>query len=747
MSRMRPQHRAGPRWLASLVMVALMAGSVGAASARAASTPPVNLGEAATYAVLSGASVGNTVSAVGAPHTTLRGDLGVKADSQPTGFPPGLVTGITRIGATAAPAHADLVAAYSEVAARPGGAALAGQLAGLTLAPGLHSTVAAVSNTGTVTLDGGGDPNAVFVFKIGGALTMAVGAQVVLTNGTRASRVFWQVGGAAAVGANAKFAGTLMALDAVAMGAGTQVNGRALARNGAVSLDSNEFYSVPPAVTIAGGSPAITTDTTPTISGTTDVESPGTVTVTVGGQTLQASPVDGAWSVTSGLLENGSYPVTASVSDAAGNPGSAAQQLTVDTVLPVVTIDGPETAITNDATPTITGASDVAPGTKVLVTFPGQVRTALVQADGTWNVTPAALTDGTRTVSVTVEDPAGNDGTDAVELTVDTDAPAAAITGGVSALTNDATPSISGTAAVPPGSTVTMNLADETLYASVGNNGAWTVTAAALSDGPHRVVMSVSDPAGNRTTSSQVLTIDTVAPTVAISGGPEATTADVDPTLTGTSNAAPGTTVTVTIAGQTLTTLLQPNGTWNVTPNAIGEGTWKVLVSAPDPAGNVGSARQTLVIGAGPPPTPVETPTPVATAAPITTPPAAVSPVQTTTVAPSGAQKVTGSAGTIGIAITAPASGLVRATATGKVRIKGVKRAIVLTSRTAIIPSGQTLTLKIKPKGTKKVAAAALRRIRLAIKEGRSVVATITVRLVDSAGVTRVVTRKVKLKR
>lgn len=101
-------------------------------------------------------------------------DHTTQADAQPTGFGPGagVVTGTTRVGSTAAPAHTDLVAAYTEVAGRPGGTPLAGDLIGLTLAPGLHSSAAAVSNNGTVTLDGGGDPNAVFVFKIGGALTM-----------------------------------------------------------------------------------------------------------------------------------------------------------------------------------------------------------------------------------------------------------------------------------------------------------------------------------------------------------------------------------------------------------------------------------------------------------------------------------------------------------------------------------------------------------------------------------------------
>ena len=80
---------------------------------------PSSLPGPATYAVLSGASVGNTVSADGAPHTTLRGDLGVKANTQPTGFPPGEFTGDKHVGdAAASGAHADLVAAYTEVAAR-----------------------------------------------------------------------------------------------------------------------------------------------------------------------------------------------------------------------------------------------------------------------------------------------------------------------------------------------------------------------------------------------------------------------------------------------------------------------------------------------------------------------------------------------------------------------------------------------------------------------------------------------------
>ena len=236
----------------------------------------VTLGSASTYAALSGASIGNTVSAPGDPHTTLRGDLGVVANAQPTGFPPGVATGAVNVGnAAAAQAGTDALAAYNDIAARTGGATLAGALAGATITPGLYSIAGAASNTATVTLDGQGDPNAVFVFQVGGAMTTAALSHVVLVNGARASRVFWQVNGAGGIGAGATFAGTIIALNAVAVGNGTVVNGRVIALNGALTLDDNQVYSAPPVVTIGGGASAITTDTTPTISGTTDVDRAG----------------------------------------------------------------------------------------------------------------------------------------------------------------------------------------------------------------------------------------------------------------------------------------------------------------------------------------------------------------------------------------------------------------------------------------------------------------------------------------
>jgi hypothetical protein len=112
--------------------------------------------------------------------------------------------------------------------------------------------------------------------------------------------------------------------------------------------------------------------------------------------------------------------------------------------------------------------------------------------------------------------------------------------------------------------------------------------------------MSASDAAGNPASLTQTLTVDTIAPAIAITGGATATTTDLDPTISGTSVAAPGTTITVSIAGQIMTTLLQANGTWNATPTPVGQGTWQVLAAAPDPAGNVGRATQTLTIATDP---------------------------------------------------------------------------------------------------------------------------------------------------
>ncbi|MBK5333253.1 MAG: DUF3494 domain-containing protein, partial [Ilumatobacteraceae bacterium] len=353
----------------AVALVTMTGLSVVAQSTPAFATPPIilvapiDLGRAAPFAVLAGASVGNTATG---PVTIVRGDLGVfVASGAVTGFPPGLVNGTQHAsGATAVVnAHTDLLAAYTAAAGRPSDFALAPDLLGLTLFPGVHTYAGAVANTGTVTLDGGGQANAVFIFQIGAAFSAAASSHVVLTNGTQAKNVFWQVNGAGAIGATSDFAGTMMTAAAIGVGANSLFNGRALAETGAITTNSDQFYSGSPAITITGGATVNTADNTPTISGTTTVDTPATVTVTIGAQTLPATvQSDGTWTVTAASLANAAYTVNAVATDAVGNIGTATQSLTVDITPPVVTITGGAVRVTNDSTPTVDGTTDVGTG-------------------------------------------------------------------------------------------------------------------------------------------------------------------------------------------------------------------------------------------------------------------------------------------------------------------------------------------------------------------------------------------------
>jgi hypothetical protein len=197
--------------------------------------------------------------------------------------------------------------------------------------------------TGTLTLDGGGDPNAVFIFQAGSTLVTAAGSPsipastVALTNGAKAANVFWQVGSSATLGTYSLFSGTILALTSITATTGASIDGRLIALIAAVTLDSNNIASSPrdalaPTLTITGGANVTTTDTTPTISGTSD-EIGATVTVTItdttGSQTLTAIvDENGDWTVTATSdLTEGPHTVTASVSDTDGDTTTAMQTL------------------------------------------------------------------------------------------------------------------------------------------------------------------------------------------------------------------------------------------------------------------------------------------------------------------------------------------------------------------------------------------------------------------------------------
>ncbi|MEP7203949.1 MAG: Ig-like domain-containing protein [Ilumatobacteraceae bacterium] len=567
-------------------------------------TPPlaaVDLGRSSSFAILAGDSVGNTATG---PITVVRGDLGVVAAAGAiTGFPPGEVRGIKYAVAAAAVADArtDLFVAYADAVGRTSTVALAGDLMGLTLLPGVHTSTAAVNlSGGTVTLSGGGDPNAVFIFQVEGALTMAANTHVVLTNNAQAKNVFWQVNGAGAIGANAEFAGTMMTATAIAVGANSLFNGRALAKTGAITTNSNQFYSVTPAVTINGGPAASVADDTPTITGTVTVNVPPlAVSVTVGTQVLAATvQVDGTWAVTAAILANNTYSVSAAASDAVGNQGSAAQLLTIDTVLPVVSIVGGASVVTNDTTPTLSGSTDVIAGSLVTVTIAGQTLTGLVQGGGGWNVTPTTLASGATTVNVLVHDEAGNPGSATQTLTIDVTAPVVTITGGATALTSDTTPALAGTTS---DGTIAVSIDGQVVAGVVIVGSGWTVAyptlRAPLGGGDHYISVTGTDAAGNATVVTQTLTVDSTLPVIAINHGSVYATNDVTPTIAGTTDAVQGVLVTVTInGGSAMTASVQDDGSWNATPSALVPGTYTIVASVSDAASNVGTYTQTLTI-------------------------------------------------------------------------------------------------------------------------------------------------------
>jgi hypothetical protein len=196
------------------------------------------LGDASSFAVLGG----TTVTSTGA--TTVDADLGVSPGSAVTGFPPGTVVGgsVHSADGLAQRAQADTRSAYDNLAGQAC-TSLTGDLGGRTLTPGVYCYSSGAQLTGTLTLDAHGNANAVFVFQIGSMLTTASNASVVMINAGSPCSVFWQVGSSATLGTNTSFIGNIFALTSISLTTGAGVSGRALARNGAVTMDASTVGS------------------------------------------------------------------------------------------------------------------------------------------------------------------------------------------------------------------------------------------------------------------------------------------------------------------------------------------------------------------------------------------------------------------------------------------------------------------------------------------------------------------------
>lgn len=227
--------------LLTMVIIAVM---MIAPTTSLAAQSPVGLGTTSSFAVLAGTTVTNTGDT--RISGSVGGNVGVSPGSAVTGFPPGIVSdGAIHVSdAVADQAKIDLVTAYNDAASRSVTVDLTGQdLGGLTLTPGVYSFSSSAQLTGTLTLDAGGDPDGVFVFQIGSTLTMASGSYIDLIGEARFCRIFWQVGSSATLGSGSHFEGHIFALTSITANTGATVQGQLLARNGAVTLDSNTIVN------------------------------------------------------------------------------------------------------------------------------------------------------------------------------------------------------------------------------------------------------------------------------------------------------------------------------------------------------------------------------------------------------------------------------------------------------------------------------------------------------------------------
>jgi hypothetical protein len=275
-SNMRRPPAVSVRHLTVVAVVVVLAMLV-SSTASWAQQAPVGLGTADEFAVLAGETITNTGP------TTITGDVGLHPGSSVTGFSDVTLNGSLHLAdAVAEQAKVDLVTAYNDAAGRTPSTTVATELGGQILPGGVYNSASGTFEiTGQLTLDAQGDPGTVWVFQTASTLITASASSVNLINGADACNVFWQVGSSATLGTSSSFTGTIMALASSTLNTGATVQGRVLARNGAVTLDTNTITRSVCATPPPTPTPTPTATATPTPT-TTPTPTPGDTAIPPG---------------------------------------------------------------------------------------------------------------------------------------------------------------------------------------------------------------------------------------------------------------------------------------------------------------------------------------------------------------------------------------------------------------------------------------------------------------------------------
>lgn len=210
-----------------------------------AETTIVDTASASDFVVLAGSGItfGGAVNS-----TVITGDIGSFPTPTITGLENVILNGMNYAGdVDTQNAKNDLVLAYNDAVGRTPGTIYdpISDLGGLTLTSGVYNNPSSFAITGVLTLDAANDPYAVWIFQAGSTLTTAVGSQIVLVNGAKAANIFWQVGSSATLGTDSLFSGSILAMDSITLNVGSDVTGRVLAKNGAVTFLGNNTLSIP----------------------------------------------------------------------------------------------------------------------------------------------------------------------------------------------------------------------------------------------------------------------------------------------------------------------------------------------------------------------------------------------------------------------------------------------------------------------------------------------------------------------